>query len=98
MEETPLLAESEQILDCSHDSQHEEGFRMELDIEAFQRIQLHGEDCNTLLVYKSFNFMAVVKKNLEYMKDPSNVLQCDDHVPLFEGSNVSKGQWATLGD
>ena len=94
MEETPLLAESEQILDRSHGSQHEEDFVMEQDIEAFQRIQLHSLDCNTPLVYKSFNFMAVVKEILEYMKDPSNVLQCDDHVPLFEGSNVSKGQWA----
>lgn len=62
-------------------------------VETNQRISLDDSKSLISLVAPKFKIMLLVDSVLNYIRNPLNVLQCDDQVPFFEGSHVSKGIW-----
>jgi len=62
-------------------------------VEKFERIDLKTYKCETGLVDKKFSIMLLVDSVLKYIRNPDNVLEYDDQVPLVNGSHILKGKW-----
>jgi len=62
--------------------------------DSCHRILLSNSDCQTSLVVESFNFIEIVYAILDFMKDAKCSLEKDDSIPLFNTSEITKGDWA----